>query len=385
MIYLTMHDAPSGIYVSQAIDVVKLLNRHLGQEVKLVAFLSVRNFFSGKKWIQSYLPEAIVLPAAPKLKFLLLNRFLLNIVKRFLSTKQIIARGPFACALALRTRQKGERICYDGRGAVYFEGKEYGVYKDNIDLEDVFDFEKKSVNETDYRIAVSPYLIDYWQETFDYKNAGEEVVIPCTLGNSFEGESQAGQEANRTKILEELGWEQDSIILVYSGSMSGWQSIGSLQETLTHFLSQDARVKLLFLSKESPYIDSLSEQFPDRVARKWLAPHQVKTYLSVATYGIMIRNQSKTNRVAAPTKFAEYLAVGLKVLISPNLGAYSDFVVKHDCGIELSPDNYKNVKLTPSTEEEREQIIQLSQTYFSKLAPTNLEKYTLLIQKLNPS
>jgi hypothetical protein len=35
-----------------------------------------------------------------------------------------------------------------------------------------------------------------------------------------------------------------------------------------------------------------------------------------------------TNKIASPVKFAEYLTCGLNIIISNNLGVYTDFTLK---------------------------------------------------------
>jgi hypothetical protein len=47
----------------------------------------------------------------------------------------------------------------------------------------------------------------------------------------------------------------------------------------------------------------------------------------------MIREDTITNRVASPTKFAEYLAAGLPVLISAHIGDFSTTVRANDLGL----------------------------------------------------
>jgi len=49
----------------------------------------------------------------------------------------------------------------------------------------------------------------------------------------------------------------------------------------------------------------------------------VADHLIVGDYGLLIRENSVTNQVASPVKFAEYLACGLKVIISEDLGDYT--------------------------------------------------------------
>jgi glycosyltransferase involved in cell wall biosynthesis len=45
------------------------------------------------------------------------------------------------------------------------------------------------------------------------------------------------------------------------------------------------------------------------------------------------------NRLAAPTKFAEYVLCGLPVLISPDIGDYSEYVAANEAGLVISPED----------------------------------------------
>ena len=93
----------------------------------------------------------------------------------------------------------------------------------------------------------------------------------------------------------------------------------------------------------------------------------------------MYRDQSTTNRVAAPTKFAEYLSAGLKVLISKDLGDYSSFVLKHNCGTIIHDE--KNVEINKVEYADKILNSKLSVTYFKKSSYRN--EYLNLIDKLN--
>jgi hypothetical protein len=50
----------------------------------------------------------------------------------------------------------------------------------------------------------------------------------------------------------------------------------------------------------------------------------------------LVREDSVTNQVASPVKFAEYLAAGLQIIISEKLGDYSALVAKEGLGIVYS-------------------------------------------------
>ena len=77
ILYVTFNDSPGGIYKSQVIDVVKLYQEN-GINANLIAFVSVRNYFKDRNEIKSLLPNSIVFPLFPRLRFwLFLKHFFL--------------------------------------------------------------------------------------------------------------------------------------------------------------------------------------------------------------------------------------------------------------------------------------------------------------------
>ena len=73
-------------------------------------------------------------------------------------------------------------------------------------------------------------------------------------------------------------------------------------------------------------IENLKRQYPGRMIQIWSAEQDVTSYLKLADYGLLIRENTVTNSVASPVKFAEYLNAGLNVIISPVLKDFTEFV-----------------------------------------------------------
>ena len=121
------------------------------------------------------------------------------------------------------------------------------------------------------------------------------------------------------------------IVLIYSGGISGWQSFDSLKVKI-HEWVKNPFVKIIFLSPSNPQISELILSYPKSVFQKWVLPDKVQEILLEADYGILIRDKNTTNRVSSPVKFAEYLAAGLKIIISPAIGDYSEMVVDENLG-----------------------------------------------------
>lgn len=332
ILYLTFNDAPSGIFSSQVIDVVKFLNTNFQDKVQLVSFVSSRQYFNHKAKIKSELSDAIVLPMFPGVHRWRWNTFLLFFIVLFKKPNKIIGRSVLATQLALKMRSRGivNKVIYDGRGAIKAEWEEYRVIQNPKMLSEIFYLEKEAVLNSDYRIAVSNKLIEYWKDEFGY-HSNHHAVIPCTLNKLFEEIVLSETSINETRNA--IGFDENSIVFVYSGSVAGWQSFNMLYDYVSPILKMDSNYKLMFLSDENENILKLQHQFPHQVLCKKLKVNDVPKYLLAADYGLLLREETVTNKVASPVKFAEYIACGLKVIISNHLGDYSQFVETFDNGI----------------------------------------------------
>ena len=332
ILYLTFNDAPSGIFSSQVIDVVKFLNTNFQDKVQLVSFVSSRQYFNHKAKIKSELSDAIVLPMFPGVHRWRWNAFLLFFIVLFKKPNKIIGRSVLATQLALNIRNSGRvnEVIYDGRGAIKAEWEEYQVIQNPKMLAEIFNLEREAVLKSDYRIAVSNKLIDYWQNEFGY-HSNHHVIIPCTLNKLFEDILLT--EATINEARKVIGFDENAIVFVYSGSVAGWQSFDILYNYIAQILKSDFNYKLVFLSDMDENILKLQHQFPHQIICKKLKVKDVPKYLLAADYGLLLREETVTNQVASPVKFAEYIACGLKVIISDQLGDYSKFVETFDNGI----------------------------------------------------
>lgn len=372
IVYLTYNDAPSGIFSSQVLDVVKYLNKELKADVKLLSFISIRGFFSNRKKIKEELPEAFVLPMFPGVNRWRLNIYILSIILLFKKPKAIIARSVLATQLALLLKKKNRigKVVYDGRGAITAEWKEYGVVNHPTLINEIFDLEKESVLNSDFRISVSEQLVNYWQKEFEYISK-DHTIIPCTLNRIYENVLISGDNILASRKL--FGLNNDDVVFLYSGSVASWQSFSLLYDFIKSLLGVSSTHKVVFLSDSDENINKLKSAFPSQVFSTKVSQNEVPKYLLMADYGLLIREESITNRVASPVKFAEYLSCGLKVIISENLGDYTKFVTENDCGYGL-----KGFCLEPI---DKQFMQSLARNNFTKRA--YYQKYKNLINFIN--
>lgn len=374
--YLTYGEYASGIYSSQVVDTCLELTTLSKQKFKLISFISIKNFKKEKRRLKHSYSNVIVLPSFPKMSNYKFNVIPLMILCIFYKPNAIICRNaiPTKIGLMLRNIKLIKKVIFDGRAAEYEQYIEYKLTNDMFFTNHIFQIEKESVNHADFKIAVSQALVYYWENKFDYTQHNH-VVIPCTL-NSKHNESTNNNTINR----ERCGYKKEDIILIYSGSIAQWQSFVLLLHFFEEQLINNQNIKIIFLCKETETIHTFKNKYPTRITQLWCSESEVYDYLSMADYGILLRDSTWTNKVASPVKFAEYLNAGLDVIISPEVGDFSEFVINQSCGFVY---NNQYITLSPLTTIKKNSNKQLVQHYFNKKSPIITEKYKLILENIH--
>ncbi|MFN8115603.1 MAG: hypothetical protein U0W65_05785 [Bacteroidia bacterium] len=376
IIYITFSEYASGIFSGQVVDTCKELSLLSKQEIKIISFIHLKNFFNERKKLKNTSRNIIVLPSFPMMKNFRVNCFLLAIFFVFMKPSVVICRNAIPCKLGLILRKLNlvKKVVFDGRAAEYEQFVEYKLSNDKRFIEDILEIEKQAVLYSDFRIAVSEELVKYWNYKFEY-NKNDYVVIPCTLNSKHLNAAVDNPEMLRGR----LGFKSDDIILVYSGSVSQWQSFSELIYFFEEQIKNNDLVKVLFLCKETQDITLLSKKYSNRVKQMWCDEKDVFNYLSIADYGVLLRDETTTNFVASPVKFAEYLNAGLNVIISSKVGDFSNFVDIEKCGFVYQK---QYIQLDSLTVENRINNRCLVEKYFNKKGALIQEKYKIILKNI---
>jgi hypothetical protein len=367
MLYLTFNDAPSGIYFSQVTDACRYLKRDLQVvNVRLVAFISMRSFAKNRALIRAELPDAIVVPMLPTMRLWKFNLLLLCVFPILFDSRKIIARGPYASWMALSLKKIGfsPSVVFDARGAYAAELNEYNVVEDKKVSGGIRELEARVLKESDFRMAVSSKLVNYWKSEYSY-NSNAHAIIPCTLNSCFLQPMPEQLALDKLKLA--LGFGPEDVILAYSGSSAGWQSFVMVDEFLGLLMTENPKLKVLFLAPTLPAEMKSAGRYLGRIRSMWVKPAEVPDLLCICDYGLIIREKSVTNEVASPVKFAEYLSSGLSILISENIGDYSEFVRQKGCGIVIQ-DIRKPLQIPAILPAEKVRLNKLARMNFSKAA-----------------
>lgn len=323
-----------GIINSYVIDKIEYLNKKYGINIQFIALISIRDFFINRKKIKASYPKSLILPHFPKTRFYALNLLFLVPIWLFWGSNKVIAKNIFSAALARSLKKIGlvKTLIYDAEGAAYGEKVEFGIGP-GLSEESIKNLEKNAIQNADLIRTVSHKMPHYWNESLGVDKL-PYTVIPCTISQNYLTVSLDSEStlAERKK----LGFNAEDIIFIYAGSFSPWQGFELIDELFMKLLEKHPQYKLLILSNIFPNEMKCYQSFPECVQVTYVDHAKVPLYLSISDYGLLLRNRYITNKVAAPTKFAEYLACGLKILISPEVGDYTEFVETHDCGLVVN-------------------------------------------------
>ncbi len=364
--YLVFDHYYSGIIQSQVIDVVESLENETNEKFTIIAFVNLRRFIDARAKYKAHAQRVVVLPNFGFSRWHWSIIFLVPVA--LLKKPRItIGRSVFAnqLALILRKYRLTKEVVLDARGAEFAEWSEY-FFKENegpIANLELKRLEKESVEQSDRLLAVSKKLINYWCDSLDATfDRNRAMVIPSSLSIHFAKDQI--DNAVRLKLRNTLSVSMNEVLLVFSGSDSDWHAFFDVLSFCTRLALKQDNIRFLFLTNAKVDFEK-HPSLSGKLILKWLSQKQVFEYLQAADYGLLLRNNSITNHVSSPVKFAEYLASGLKVIVSDNIGDFSEFVEEHNTGIIVRDWN-ENLNLEVVSEVERQRISSIGKSMFSK-------------------
>lgn len=182
----------------------------------------------------------------------------------------------------------------------------------------------------------------------------------------------------RRNIRQNLGYDDDDVVFVYSGGMHPWQKVEDAILIFSYFHSVNPKSKFLIITKEQDAFLSIITKINKNdllsdITTVSLNYNDVPSYLCAADVSFLLRDNHIMNAVASPTKLAEYLSCGLPVI---SYEVSKNWVDKEGLKFILSIDN----NITNKTNLITEFIAHSSRVQISKYAKSKL---SLDIDKLN--
>jgi hypothetical protein len=158
---------------------------------------------------------------------------------------------------------------------------------------------------------VSPYLKEKICNEYGFNPHNAHVFPTFVADHKFDF-----KEENRRHIRKELDFNDNDIVILYSGTLLQYQNLDTIVSSFK--LSSNNNLKMLILSKDKAVHELITKyDVPqDKVRIKSASYEEIEKYYHAADFGILIRDNDDTNRSAAPTKFAEYVNSGLSLIIN---------------------------------------------------------------------
>ncbi len=226
-----------------------------------------------------------------------------------------------------------------------------------------------------------------WDGLRDRDDVSHEVIPCCADLESFKF-SQEDRARRRT----ELGLA-DRFVVVYSGSIDGWYLTEQMADFFAFILKcrSDAHALWLTPSKHER-IRSLMQQrnLPEASYTVMaVAPREVSSYLSTSDAGLAFIKPCFSKLASSPTKYAEYLACGLPLIINRGIGDADLLVTEKKVGALVSDFNegeYANAaSAIESLERDRENTRRLTRRVaeqFFDVRTVGVDRYSRLYEKV---
>lgn len=111
---------------------------------------------------------------------------------------------------------------------------------------------------------------------------------------------------------------------IYIGGVQYWQNIEEVVKLFKLIRNIDKKADFTLLVHNVDKVKNICLKYKINTNIKNVKHKEVFKYLSKSQVGILLRNNSIINKVAAPGKFSEYIASGLKVIYSGDIGIIDD-------------------------------------------------------------
>lgn len=328
--YIVYREDNVMVFDSQVLEYLKKMRSKV-ERIELIVFRHQKNLFRKSELeskILNYVDECTTYMSAPvlstfQLKFNAL-RLKLHIQRKYsMGDVAVICRGDLAGyvgTFAFRGLMNA-RVLLDNRGLPIEESiMSYGdrwLHKRNRRAKAyAMSYAKDHCDAYNF---VTTRLREHDIATYGYRESIPYTIIPTLFKNEYVDDS----EIERIRKAEK--GTSDDFTVTYIGSTAAWQETESLPQIISKIYEKKRNSRFFILTNgEIGDFRELPEALRQRIVVKKVPHGDVKYYLALSDVGIVIRDNNLVNRVAAPTKIAEYVTSGVQLLYSGDIGILSD-------------------------------------------------------------
>lgn len=138
-------------------------------------------------------------------------------------------------------------------------------------------------------------------------------IIPCAASQELFYFSPVLRAEYRAK----LSLQNDERVIVYSGSMNGYQVFDKCVNLFVGLSKADSALRLVVLTPYPSLAQRHLKELPAEQYKLISVPMaEVNGYLNAADFALFLRERNDVNIVASPVKFAEYCLTGLRIIMT---------------------------------------------------------------------
>ena len=305
--------------------------------------------------------------------------------------EMVHARSHIAARIGLALKRRfGLKFIFDVRGLMADEYVDAGHWqKDSVYYSITKASERKALAAADGVVTLTEAIWPFIEksEGLRGRHVVHEVVPCCADLDLFTFKPQ-----ERVRLRKELGVE-DRFVIVYSGSIDGWYLTEEMADFFVVLQQSEPRAHLLWLTTGSH--TRIRELMQTRgVATQDYTLHtattrDVPSYLSASDAGLAFIKPCFSKLASSPTKFAEYLACGLPIVINRGIGDSDSLAEEHKIAAMVSdfnPDQYAQAaedlrRLTADPENTRRRTRSVAEKLFD-VRGLGLDRYVTLYEKV---
>jgi len=263
------------------------------------------------------------------------------LLARYFRVSAIHAHGLNAAITALASKRLGFRgaVIFDVHGAsaeehIYRTGDNSGAW-----VEELESMERAALNASDLVVYVSQAMYNHFESKYGI-TPHNWVLVPCATS------ARVALDANLRSSLRQQLQLDDRLVFIYSGSYRKYQMV---EEMIRLFILIKQQVPdaffLILTSHLADFQACLAKHALSVEDYRLLSLTQdeVLRVTQAADVGFLLRANSVVNRVASPTKFAEYCICGIPSLVTSFVGDYSRQIAALNIGCIVD-----NFEVTPT-------------------------------------
>lgn len=244
------------------------------------------------------------------------------------------AEALYCARVAVAVKSARPFVCFsiDWHGIVPEESRMGGAHEARVRALD--EAEQTLLAASDLNIFVSETMGEHYR--IKYGNPSKShVIVPCCVSDQRFVDIE-----DRSKLS---AYPEETLVFGYAGSMADWQCGEEMIALFAalHRVDERCRFKLLVPKTDQNKVTRYcsTEGLAEHAYLMYEVPHeQVPKNLLDCDVGVLLRRPDPVNYVSSPTKFGEYLAAGLPVLMTDAIGDYSQLADRMDVGYVIPSD-----------------------------------------------